>query len=579
MRTAILAEVEQALLADERRALSALRAVLGRFDAPADSVNALARSIEQLDELFLVVIVGEFNSGKSAFINALLGAGVLKEGVTPTTAQVNLLQFGTEPGRHERTPHLHVISAPVDLLREIHIVDTPGTNAVIREHEAITAEFVPRSDLVLFVTSADRPFTESERQFLEAVREWGKKILVVINKVDLFENDAQLEEVRTFVADQARRLLGSEPDIFPVSARLAQRAKAGEPALWAPSGFERLETYVRERLDEHERVRLKLANPLGVGLTLARRYLDVVSGRLDLLAEDVQLLDDVDRQLAVQREDMGRQFGLRLAEIEKTLLEMEGRGHAYFDEMLRVGRVFDLFNTARVQEGFERQVVADTPPEIERRVGELIDWLVDADFRQWQQVTSHLAVRRRQHHDRIIGDPGVASFHIERTRLIDSVGREAQRVVDSYDRQREAAALAESARNAVATAAAVGAGALGLGAVVTIVATTAAADVTGVLLAGVLGTLGLFVIPARRRKAKAELRAKITAMRETLARALREQFERELRRSSQRLSESIAPYSRFIRAEQQSLTTTRDELAALRDEMMMLMSRVNAIGR
>jgi small GTP-binding protein len=579
MRTTILGEVEQALLADERRSLSALSDALGRLAAPADSTAALARSIEQLDELFLVVIVGEFNSGKSAFINALLGARVLKEGVTPTTAQVNVLQYGAESSRHERSPHLHVISAPVDLLREIHIVDTPGTNAVIREHEAITAEFVPRSDLVLFVTSADRPFTESERQFLDAVREWGKKILVVINKVDLFEHAAQLEEVRSFVSEQGRRLLGTDPEIFPVSARLAQRAKAGEPGVWAASGFERLERYIRERLDEHERVRLKLANPLGVGLTLARRYLEIVNGRLDLLREDVVLLDDVDRQLRVQREDMDRQFALRSAEIEKVLLEMEGRGHGYFDEMLRLGRVFDLFNTARVQEGFERQVVADTPHEIEQRVGELIDWLVDADFRQWQQVTSHLADRRRQHKARIVGDSEVATFHIERTRLIESVGREAQRVVDSYDRSREAAALAESARNAVATAAAVGAGALGLGAVVTIVATTAAADVTGVLLAGVLGTLGLFVIPARRRKAKADLRAKISAMRETLSRALREQFERELGRSSERLNEGIAPYSRFVRAEQQSLTSARDELAVLQDEMTMLLGRVNAIGR
>ncbi len=579
MSPAILADVEQTLLADERRTLAALHDALGRLDAPADSIAALARSIEQLDELFLVVIVGEFNSGKSAFINALLGARVLKEGVTPTTAQVNLLQFGVEAARHERSPHLHVISAPVDLLREIHIVDTPGTNAVIREHEAITAEFVPRSDLVLFVTSADRPFTESERQFLESVREWGKKILIVINKVDLFDTAAQLEEVRQFVAEQARRLLGTEPEIFPVSARLAQRAKAGEPAVWQPSGFGRLETYVRERLDEHERVRLKLANPLGVGVTLARRYLEVVTGRLNLLAEDVQLLNDVDRQLAVQREDMDRQFALRTAEIEKTLLEMETRGHAFFDEMLRVGRVFDLFNTARVQEGFEREVVADTPRDIERQVGELIDWLVDADFRQWQQVTSHLAERRRQHRDRIVGDPEIATFHVERARLIESVGREAQRVVDSYDRSREAAALAESARNAVATAAAVGAGALGLGAVVTIVATTVAADVTGVLLAGVLGTLGLFVIPARRRRAKAELRAKICAMRETLARALREQFERELRRSKERLSESIAPYSRFVRAEQQALTAVHDELTSLAGAMTMLLRRVDAIGR
>jgi hypothetical protein len=100
-----------------------------------------------------------------------------------------------------------------------------------------------------------------------------------------------------------------------------------------------------------------------------------------------------------------------------------------------------------------------------------------------------------------------------------------------------------------------------------------------VLLAGVLGTLGLFVIPARRRKAKSELQTKITGMRETLSHALRTQFERELRRSSERLSESIAPYSRFVRAEQQSLTATRDQLASLKDEMTVLLGRVNAIGR
>ena len=97
-------------------------------------------------------------------------------------------------------------------------MDTPGTNAIIREHEAITSEFVPRSDLVLFVTSADRPFTETERVFLEQVRGWGKKVIIVINKIDILEGEPQLEEVRAFVADNARALLGVSPEIFP-SAR------------------------------------------------------------------------------------------------------------------------------------------------------------------------------------------------------------------------------------------------------------------------------------------------------------------------------------------------------------------------
>ncbi len=87
------------------------------------------------------------------------------------------------------------MTAPADLLRDVHIVDTPGTNAIMREHERLTAEFVPRSDLVLFVTSADRPFTETERAFLETIRDWGKKIVIVVNKIDIFEREGDLDEV------------------------------------------------------------------------------------------------------------------------------------------------------------------------------------------------------------------------------------------------------------------------------------------------------------------------------------------------------------------------------------------------
>src|SRR5687768_14146018 len=266
MLSKILTPAQDELLKEERRILARLRVTLSRFDAAADQQAALDRSMEQLDELFLLVVVGEFNAGKSAFINALLGSKVVAEGVTPTTAQINVLQYGEAIDRQVRESNLHVITAPAPLLREIHIVDTPGTNAIIREHEAITAKFVPRSDLVLFVTSADRPFTETERAFLEEVRGWGKKVVVVINKVDILEGDRQVDEISRFVAGNAQALLGFTPEIFPVSARLALRAKMGEPAAWAASGFEALERYIAATLDSPGRVHLKLLNPLGVGL-------------------------------------------------------------------------------------------------------------------------------------------------------------------------------------------------------------------------------------------------------------------------------------------------------------------------
>ena len=574
MLTRILSEPEDELLREERRVLARLQTALARFDAAPDQQLALARSIEQLDELFLLVVVGEFNSGKSAFINALVGSRVTPEGVTPTTAQITVLQFGETVERQVRGPALHVVTAPAPILREIHIVDTPGTNAIIREHEAITAEFVPRSDLVLFVTSADRPFTETERAFLEQVRSWGKKVVVVINKIDILDDERQVEEIRAFVAEHARALLGFSPEIFPVSARMALRAKEGEPPAWAASRFEALERYIRDTLDSPGRVQLKLLNPLGVGAALTERHLAVVRDRAELLKDDFATLDEVDRQLAVFQHDRLRDFEFRIADIDRILLEMERRGREYFDDTLRIGRVMDLLNRSRIQQGFEQQVVADAPQQIERRVGDLVDWLVDADLRQWQDVTKHLAQRRRQYQDRIVGDEEGGRFHYDRTRLIDSVGREAQRVIDSYDRRKEARELADGARNAVAAAAAVSAGALGLGAIVTIAATTVAADFTGIILASVVAAIGFFILPAKREKAKAEMRGKIAGVRRRLSDSLHDQFAKEIGRSGERIRESIAPYSRFIRAEGEKLRATEQELREIGAALGSLRARI-----
>ena len=142
-----------------RQLLAQLRDALTKFDASAEDQAALASSIRQLDEFFMLVVVGEFNSGKSAFINALVGQQILKEGVTPTTDQIHILKHGDTVTHHTGERGVAVTTAPAELLREVHIVDSPGTNAIIREHEQITTTFVPRADLVLFVTSADRPFT------------------------------------------------------------------------------------------------------------------------------------------------------------------------------------------------------------------------------------------------------------------------------------------------------------------------------------------------------------------------------------------------------------------------------------
>ena len=580
MLQTILSEPQRELLKEERRQLAALTVALVRFEASSDDLATLQRSLAQLDELFLLVVVGEFNSGKSAVINALLGQRLLEEGVTPTTAQVHVLKYGGEMTRQPTEEHVLALTLPVDFLNEINIVDTPGTNAIIRRHEEITQDFVPRSDLVLFVTSADRPFTESERAFLEKIRSWGKKVVIIVNKIDILEDQDQIQQVLDFVAESARVLLGFVPQVFPVSAKLALQAKSqtdpvAQTRLWTASRFEPLEGYILQSLDQESRIELKLLNPLGVGQRLAKEHLKVVRSRLDLLRADFETIDNIESQLRVYAEDMERDFHFRLSDIENLLHEMEARGIEFFDETVRIARVLDLINTARVRGAFERDVVADTPQRVDSAVQDVIDWMVEKDLRQWQAVMEYLEKRRSiKTDDKIIGQVG-GHFEYSRRALLDSVGRAASRAVASYDKEHEAKELADSIRFAVALAASLEVGAVGLGTILTIALTTTAADITGILAAGALAALGLFVLPSKRRQAKADLRNKIAAMRQQIMGGMTTQFERELASSIQRIQEAIAPYTRFIRAERDKLEEVQADLSGVESTLKLLRAQVD----
>jgi small GTP-binding protein len=570
----ILNQNQEDLLILERNLLNDLQMALVSFGASKSDLETLNQSIRQIDDLFLLVIVGEFNAGKSSFINALLGEHLLQEGVTPTTTQINIIRYSDQNQETLSDKNILVIGAPIPILNEISIVDTPGTNAVIRKHEEITSQFVPRSDLVLFVTSADRPLSESERAFLQQIRDWGKKLVIVLNKIDLLQNDEEVKQVEEFIKDNAFTLLGIQPDVFSVSSRLALQAKQGKPHLWNASHFDELEQHIKSSLDETERVRLKFLNPIGVGLNLNQRYYDVVQSRLNLLNDDWEVISSVERQLTLYREDMVHDFDYRMSDIENILFEMEQRGQNFFEEYLRIARIPDLLKKDRIQNAFKLDVIADVPQQIEAKINELIDWMVDRDFRQWQAVLEHLEKRKNAHEGKIIGDNFNTSFQYNREHLIESVANRAKRVVDGYDRHFEAENIADGAQNAVAAAAAIEVGAVGLGTLIAVLASSLAADVTGILVAGAVAVLGLFVIPAKRRKANQELTEKLKNLREQLINTLTTQFNHELDRSLERINTAISPYTRFVRSERDSLEQVNEELSQLQIHLMNLEKQI-----
>jgi len=576
MKSHILQPQQQEALSKVRAVLLDLYTSLVTLGASSEDQAAVRQSQLQLDSLFLLVIAGEFNAGKSAFINALLGDRILEEGVTPTTSRIHVVKFGPAVNATSLDEVTDEITAPVDLLREIHIVDTPGTNAIERHHEAITQNFLPRADIVFFLTSADRPLTESERLFLSQIREWGKKIVIVLNKIDILENDSDLQRILAFITENIQRLLGFLPEIFPVAARPALQAKrSGNTEALTQTRFDKLEDYIVTTLDEQERVRLKLLNPLGVGARVVNKYIGETEKNLLLLQGDSQTVDQIERELKVYQQDMSKGFHLRLADVDNILHEFEKRGDDFFESTIRLSKIFDLTDKPKIKAEFEKRVVGDLPKQIELRIQEVIDWLVTSDLQQWQTVREHLARRRSEQADRLVGQMN-AGFQYDRTHLLDTVGKTTQRTLENYDKDSEASRMAESLQEAVGRMAIVGVGAVGLGTAVTILATTAAADVTGLVAAGALAALGLLILPHRKQSARKQLHEKIGAMRTQLISALTAQFDKEVQNSVRRVEDALAPYTRFIRAEQEKLEQSRTKLKQLQSDLLTQTSTLSA---
>ena len=331
MREGFLSTNELLFLQKEKGSLNNALTTLSSFSLPADDIAKLRSAIDQLDELFLIVTAGEFNAGKSALINALLGERVLVEGVTPTTAQVTLLRWGETFSQTIIDDGFAIVTHPLPLLKELNMVDSPGTNAINRQHERLTNDYVPRSDLVLFVTSADRPLTQSERLFLEKILTWGKKVSLVVNKADILEGDQAVEQVREFVSTNSEMILGYKPEIFMVSAKLAQKAQqATDPNeanhLRQVSGIDKLEHYITQTLDNKARLELKLRNPIGVATNLERTSSQSVDLQIADMQLDSALTAELESTISKYEQDLRSELPPRLAEVENILINFETPG-------------------------------------------------------------------------------------------------------------------------------------------------------------------------------------------------------------------------------------------------------------
>jgi small GTP-binding protein len=593
----VLSRQQAELVALERRLVLRARDALLQVEGSRADVDRLAKLVDEMDELFLLVIAGEYNTGKSTFINALLGDEVFAMGDLPTTREIAILRFG-EAGPPEAVgDHTLLFHYPLDVLRDLEIVDTPGTNSIERMEEEITRGFVPRADLVLFVTSLLQPLTASELGFLTHIREWGKKVIFIVNGVDRRNSDEQIDRVRQYLEREiTTRLGGPAPSSYFISALEALRAKmaaraanAGAtatadgagPATAAPvvsdprNEFPALERYLLQTLRDHERVRLKLLSPLGVLRHVLDRNAGGLNTRLEVVHADARVLGVVRAQLESYGTEMRTDSERYLLEVRSVLGEVERRGRSWLERTIRVGNLNFLRNKDAVENRFRAEVVADAPRQIEDVVNRMVDWTVKRNLKLWTAVFQELdAHTARLRASGALAAHSSTEFQYNREELFDRLRQPVERRLNEFNAEAEARQVVESVREAVTHAFGINVLAVGLGAVVVAVFTTAALDITGLLTATLFAVAGWLLIPARRRRLIRELEEKIATLSTDLSALLAAKFNEQLQRYEQELLDVIQPYERFLATEREKLERGIAALGAAQQETTTLERRV-----
>jgi GTPase SAR1 family protein len=552
-----------------------VRDTLSQCDGTPADLERLASLVNEMDELFLLVIVGEYNTGKSTFINALLGDEVFAMGDLPTTRAISILRYGDAGPPETIGENLQLFHYPLDVLRDLDIVDTPGTNSIERMEEEITREFVPRADLILFVTSILQPLTASELDFLAHIREWGKKVVFIVNGVDRRNSDEQIDRVREYLTREiTTRLGGAPPAIYFISALRALRqrvaAKASSPVnadgVLAPDArdeYPALESYVLETLREKERVRLKLLSPLGVLRRVLKGNAGSLETRLQVVHEDARVLSTIRGQLEGYSKEMRTDSERYLIEVRNVLYELERRGRTWFERTIRIGNANFLRNKDAVENRFRAEVVMDAPGAIENVVHRMVDWTVQRNLRLWSSVFAELdAHTARLRAAGALTPHGDTEFQYNREELFARLRETVERRLGDFETEKVAREITDSVNSAVAQTFGVNVFALGLGALFVTAFTTAALDVTGVLTATIFAIAGWLIIPARRRQLISDFEKKISKLNEDVAVLIRSKFEEQLTRYEQQLLEVLAPYERFLETER---TRLEQGLAALRE--------------
>ena len=549
-----------------------LTSEMRRGPATLDTIHGLLTDIR---EPLLFVVVGEVKAGKSSLLNALFGQEFAKVDVLPATDRVYIFRHGATEKSVEVSPQLTERYLPIRFLHDFNVVDTPGTNTMVPEHQTITEGFVPRADIVLFVFSVTNPWSQSAWQLLDLVqKKWLKNVIFVLQQADL-RDAREIEVIHRHLQDTALQKLGFVPPIFPVSARkalLARTTGVDKEQLFRDSGFGPLEQQINRMVTESSVRFLKLQSTGRTAGVILNEVAEEIHGSMETIAHDEKHLGRVTEFLQVRKDQTLRQVAGFLRGVEQACRECARQGTELLQEKLSFWKTWRLiWSREQWQHDFQTEVEAKLRQTVEPQVENAVQ-LLETDLRSlWPQlqdaIEAQFASESKNRVQKTIPD-----FARQRRELLQSIELTlVERVAGKAVEEQLARMFRETAAWLRLPAGIAAAG--GIITVIVAMSSASVADVTGVLAASaaVIGTVVAF---SQRRKILAAYEREMEKKRDDLVNAIEQQMRHAIDLFYKEIAVAFEPLAAFCITERKRYEPLAQQADSLKESLSGLIRRL-----
>jgi small GTP-binding protein len=557
--------------------LGSLITLAHQIGAPEDALRNLQNLVTNLGQPFLFVVVGEVKAGKSSLLNALFGRDFCKVDVLPATDRIYEFKYGETDYDVQISDHITALHRRIEFLKDFNIVDTPGTNTIVANHQEITENFVPMADLIVFVFAVTNPWAASAWDFLRLIgQQWKKNIVFVVQQADL-RDPHEVEIVSKHLDQTVLQILGANCPIFAVSAKKAFLAKTSpnvdREKLWSESHFGELEDWITETVSRSDERGGKLRSVALTAQVLAGGLRARLQGSLDMLKSDQEKLASIRSTFDGRKTQTQRQVGGFIREIEQAYDACRERGEKILEERLTIGQTFKMvFAGARWEKDFQDKVESEVKKEVQSKIEHALS-LLESDLRSmWHDLQDKVNVQFGSETKKQVRAvmPG---FLTQRQEVLQRLQLTLlEQMSDAKIKEQLQSLFGETTRWLRVPTSVAAAG--GIATIIAALTHTALLDVTGTV-AGLAALTGTLYAVWRRRKILRQYREQMNEKRRDLTRAVESQLTHAIEAFYHEVGLTFSPLESFCESESKRNAPLRDRIESLDQEIGAIKSRLD----